>query len=161
MALPYQFQGGLGPFKIFPVKLPFTEYDITYTSDGIVMDLSLYAAPAADYAEYDDFFNELEDGETFVLRAPLPEGSFNDSSLTAGNFYLRNDPADPQLLKYLFGPATDATVEPDARAEGPVVLRTYKEAQPMMRCTLISGPLKSEEDGDLVKYSISVRESWD
>jgi hypothetical protein len=161
MTIPYQFSGGLGPFKIFPVKLPFTEYDITYTNDGIVMDLSLYASPAADYVVYDDFFSELEDGETFVLRAPLPEGSYNDSSLTAGNFYLRDDAADPQLFKYLSGPATNATVEPDARAEGPVVLRTYPEAQPMMRCTLVSGPLLSEVDDDLIQYSIVVRESWD
>lgn len=161
MAIPYQFTGGLGPFKLFPVKLPFVEYDITYTSDGIVMDLSLYASPAEDYVDYDNFFSELEDGETFVLRAPLPEGSFNDSSLTAGNFYLRNDNTDPQLFKYLSGPATDATVEPDARVEGPVELRTYKQAQPMMRCTLISGPVQSEVEGDLIQYSMVVRESWD
>lgn len=162
MAFPYQFPGGLGPFKLFPVNLPSTEHDIVYAEDGMTVDLTFFAAPASEYASFAAFYEELAEGETFVFRMPVPaSSSYNSTAFEPGNFYISADPADPQLVEYLSGPSDNASVHPAKRAEGPVVLHSYQDCQPLMRCTLVSGPNITTED-DLTTYSMVIKEAgWD
>ena len=68
MAFPYQFPGGLGPFKMFPVNLPPTEHEITHSEDGMTVSLTFHTAPASEYASFDAFYEELGEDEVFVLR---------------------------------------------------------------------------------------------
>jgi len=159
MALPYQFPGGLGPFKLFPVNLPSTEHDIVYSETGMTVSLTFHTAPASEYASFDAFYEELDEGEVFVFRMPVPlTSSYNSTAFEPGNFYVSADPADPQLVEYLSGPADNASVHPAKRAEGPVVLHSYPDCQPFMRCTLVSGPNITTED-DLTTYSMVIQES--
>lgn len=159
MAYPYQYPGGLGPFKLFPVNLPPTEHDIVHSENGMTVSLTFFSAPASEYATFVAFYEELDEDEVFVFRMPvLPTSSYNSTEFEAGNFYLTSDVVDPQCVEYKSGPSDNAVVYPAQRAEGPTVLRNYQTCQPLMRCTLSSGPTITTE-GDLLTYSMVIQEA--
>ena len=162
MSFPYQYPSGLGPFKLFPVSIPPVSFTQTTTDNNeIEFELTLFPLLPSEYLIVDDFIADLTTGETFAIRAPVPDGqSYNGGSLVEGNYYVRNHADDPQLFKFVEGTAQNPTVEPAARADGDIVLHNYSECQPIMRCKLVSGPEVSDEDADgLVQYTLTVRES--
>lgn len=181
----YTFQNGDGPYYQFPNAIQPTEFDIkhartTLVSDArsarrqtrsvggvrIEIDLKFPPLPKSEYSTLVEFFR-LIDGRhtTFAYRMPILNSglSYASSSLSVGEYYVRNDATlDNQLVQYLGGTnGVSVVCDPPARDGGTLTLSTWNQYNPVLKCSMqTDAPEIRYGSNGFIQYSLSLVERW-